>query len=713
MSSSVRRPPKRHEADRSLQASVRDLPGIGTKRQVLLGTLGIQSVGDLLVYPPIRYIDRTSFAAISDLVAGEARTVAATVVGFSLKPGRGKRLSIVEVEDASGRMRCLWFNQPYLKQVFLPGSRFVLSGTVRLDAHGPTMIHPEYEAFEDTDGAANEADTTSPASSAAGTELVHTGRIVPVYRTRPGMSQKQLRLVVKQALDTYADQVHDLLPDALRRTLGLVGLPEAIRSLHFPEDLTLAEAARRRLAFDEMLALQTLFAIARRQKRQRAGPTPPPTGIMAALISRLPFALTASQQTALSDIMADLAGPHPMRRLLQGDVGCGKTVVAALAAAAVCASGGQVALLCPTEILAEQHFVTMKRFLEPLGFSVGLLTGALEAPEREQTSRALADGRTRLIVGTHALIGERIAFKHLSLVIVDEEQRFGVFQRTKLVYNAPGAHLLVMSATPIPRTLALTAYGDLDVTVISQMPPGRGGHTTRLVRENQRAQALKQMAASINSGLQGFYVCPALEESSSDLINVSAARAEVARLLAPGRGIEILTGRTPRAKRAEILEGFLANRIGLVIATTVLEVGIDIPSATILVVEQAERFGLCQLHQMRGRVARTDAPSFSYFMVSDEASEKARARLKVLEATFDGFAVAEEDMMLRGPGEIGGTRQHGIPDLKFASLPEDLDLMLRARDEAFRSFLGGEAPAEWHGWLEAVTGLADGSRSVV
>jgi ATP-dependent DNA helicase RecG len=622
---------------------------------------------------------------------------------------RGRRLSIVHVEDSSGKMRCLWFNQPYLRRVFTPGATFVMSGPVRFDRHGPMMVHPEYEVL---DGGPERAGRAGRAPESQD-QLVHTGRIVPVYRTRPGLGQKQLRAVVKHAIDAYAGQIQDFLPEALRRSLGLADLRDAVSNIHFPSDLALAEAARRRLAFDEMLVFQTLFALARKGKQHTSGAPHPADDVIARFTSRLPFELTAAQQAALGDITADLAGPYPMRRLLQGDVGCGKTVVASLAAAAVCAAGGQAALLAPTEILAEQHFETMKRFLGPLGFSVGLLTGGLEPGERECADKAIAEGRTDMTVGTHALVGDRVNFKRLRLVIVDEEQRFGVLQRTKLVRDVPQAHLLIVSATPIPRTLALTAYGDLDVTVIGQMPPGRGRHTTRLVEEEERDRTLREVASSINAGLQGFYVCPALEEGQSNLVDVGAAKAEIERLLAPGRGIEILTGRTPRDKRAMILKGFLANRIGLVIATTVLEVGMDIPCATVLVVEQAERFGLCQLHQMRGRVARTDAASFSYFLMSDSASEKARTRLGVLEATFDGFNVAEQDLLLRGPGDIVGTRQHGIPDLRFALLPQDLDLMLRARDEAFGCVLGPGPSPEWEGWLEAVASLADGTRSIV
>ncbi len=705
MSSSARRPRIRSDAHQPLSSSIRDLPGVGKKREELLRSLGIETVGDLLVYPPTRYIDRKSFSRIADLREGEIQTVVARALKFEIKPVRGKRICIAHVEDASGKMRCVWFNQPFLRNVFKPGTTLVFSGAVHLDKHGPTMVHPEYED--------------------AASERLHTGRIVPVYRARPGLSQKQLRVLVKAALDTHARDVADYVPEAVRRELQLVALREAIGNLHFPSDLSEAERARRRMAFDEMLLFQTVFALARKEKgyagrvedgaRIGRRDDRATRGARAAekFMSHLPFRLTPAQTQAHDDIVADLTRPYPMRRLLQGDVGCGKTVVASLGAALVCQSGGQVALLCPTEILAEQHFETVRKYLAPFSFPVGLLTGGMPSDERQRATDAVASGETQVIVGTHALIGERIRFKDLRLVIVDEEQRFGVLQRTKLVRDTPHANLLVVSATPIPRTLALTAYGDLDITVIGEMPPGRGRHTTKVINAEAKPGVLREVAAWINAGLRGFYVCPALEESSIDLVDVGAAKARIEGLLKPGRGAEILTGRTARDKRAKILKDFLSDKIGLIVATTVVEVGMDIPSATILIVEQAERFGLSQLHQMRGRVARTDAESFSYFMVSEGASEKARARLSVLESTFDGFEIAEKDLMLRGPGDLVGTRQHGIPDLRFASLPEDMDLMLRARDEAFKSVLGQGASAEWHVWIDAVRSLTEGKISIV
>jgi ATP-dependent DNA helicase RecG len=683
---------KGNEASGGLRASISTLSGVGTKREDLLRELGVVTVGDLLVCPPRRYIDRTAFSSIIDLRDGEIQTVVGRVTGLDTKPARHKRIFLVHVEDASGQMRCVWFNQPYLRNVFRPGKTFVFSGRSRVDRFGRSMVHPEYEPMEG--------------------ELLHTGRVVPVYATRPGIGQKQMRNLVKQARDKHLGEVSDCVPDSIRRNLGLLPLREAIASLHFPPDMARAEEARKRLAFDEVLVFQTLFALSRRDRRQDGGDAPIPGSDMARFTGRLSYTLTASQAKALETILGDIRSPYPMRRLLQGDVGCGKTVVACLAAAAVCERGGQVALMCPTELLAEQHHATLGRFMGRFGYDVGLLTGSTDAGERSRIKAQLESGHLRVVVGTHALLAEGTGFRKLDLAMIDEEQRFGVLQRTGLVEKAPEADLLVISATPIPRTLALTAYGDLDVTVIDEMPPGRGKHSTRCVGEDKREALLRAIGSKVASGAQGFYICPAVDKSEAGLVDVGTALAKVRRHLGTRRA-EILTGRTPPAERYRIVEDFRAGRTGLIVATSVIEVGMDIPAATVLVVDQAERFGLSQLHQMRGRVARTSAESFSYLVVSESASERARERLKVLQATFDGFEIAEQDLVFRGPGDLVGTRQHGIPDLRFARLPEDTDLMLAARDEAFARVLGSDASEDWRHWIATVRNLTAGEVTVV
>jgi ATP-dependent DNA helicase RecG len=682
------RRPKRSDAQGALNQSIRTLPGVGTKREDLLRGLGIATVGDLLVYPPRRYIDRTTFSRIADLHAGEVQTVVATVSRAEVKPAGGRRLFIDHIKDASGEMRCVWFNQSYLRSVFRPGDAYVFSGKAQVDRFGRSMIHPEYEKAE--------------------SELLHTGRIVPVYSTRPGLGQKQLRMLARHALDTCLEEVADCLPASIRRKHDLAPLTYSLRNLHFPADLSHAEAARRRLAFDEALVFQSLFAMSRLERSESSAPGHIASDAVDRFARELPFDLTASQAKALGTILDDIKAPLPMRRLLQGDVGCGKTVVAALAAATVCDAGGQVALMCPTELLAEQHYQTFNRFMTPLGFRTGLVTGGMMPAERADVEERIESGSIDVAVGTHALIGDRARFRDLQFVIVDEEQRFGVIQRTALLRKAPHANALVVSATPIPRTLALTAYGDLDVTVIGETPPGRGKHMSRCAGERSRRGILERVARMVESGLQGFYVCPSVEKGEAGLMDVGNARKEVVRHLRPGLRVEILTGRTPREERLRIVEDFRAGRIAVIVATTVIEVGMDIPSATLLVVDQADRFGLSQLHQMRGRVARSEADSYSYFIVSESADERASERVAVLEATFDGFEIAEKDLMFRGPGDIVGTRQHGVPDLKFARLPEDTDLMLAARDEAFGRVLGNDTSEEWQIWLKAVRSLATG-----
>jgi ATP-dependent DNA helicase RecG len=693
MSSLRNRSQRRSDDKRSTLASVRALPGVGARRETILGELGVSAVGDLLLYPPRTYIDRQAFAPIAHLTNDLIQSVAATVRRAEVKPAGGRRLFVLHVEDGSGRMRCVWFNQPYLRNVFAPGRTYVFSGRVRIDRFGTQMIHPEYEE--------------------AGEELVHTGRIVPVYRIGPGISQKQMRILVKSALEGWLDDVLDPLPESTRSKIGLVRLNEAMADLHFPPDMERAERARRRLAFDEVLVFQTLFALERLKRGdpsgEQAGRAPSPDRFTEAL----PFDLTRSQEEALKSIVSDIAAVLPMRRLLQGDVGCGKTVVAGIAAAMVCGRGAQVALMCPTEILAEQHFATVSTLLSPHGFRSALLSGSLPETEKAETVRRMEQGSVEMVVGTHALIGHQAAFDKLGLIIIDEEQRFGVLQRAHLLREAPRADLLVISATPIPRTLALTAYGDLDVTVIDQMPPGRGAHFSTVVDRSGRRAVLEEVAERVAGGEQGYYVCPAVEEGDAGLVDAGTVRGEMAGMLAGRRRVEVLTGRTPKDARRTIIDAFRRGRIGLLVATTVVEVGMDVPSATVLVVDQAERFGLSQLHQMRGRVARSSSESRSYFIMSDGASERARERVAVLEKAFDGFVVAEQDLLLRGPGDPVGTRQHGAAGLKYAQLPRDLDLVTAARDEAFRRVLEGDTSAEWQVWLAAVDRLAEGSRVAI
>jgi ATP-dependent DNA helicase RecG len=723
MSSSAGKNRKSNDAEWPPLAGIAELPGIGPGRQKVLESLGIRSVIDLLLYIPRRYIDRKATVRVSDLTHGEIQTVAGEVVCVEVKRSGRKTLTLARVRDASGTVTCVWFNQPYLKNSLRRGRRYVLSGQVRRDRFGTALVHPEYEI--------------------AGEKQLHTGRMVPVYRLARGFGQRRMRRLADAALVRFADGVADPAPLELRRRLGLASLGEALWGLHYPDDLEHAARVRRRLAFDEMLLFQILFAraraegceAARRNARARgtgeagAAPRSPRRKALGPydLLASLPFDLTSSQKAVLGEVLADLESSLPMRRLIQGDVGCGKTVIASLGAVWVCGAGGQVALMCPTELLAEQHYGTMKTSLGKFGHSVALLVGGLPPRRQDAVLADLALGRVDMVVGTHSLFSERVDFGALRLVIIDEEQRFGVLQRAGLLAKAPEADLLAISATPIPRTLALTAYGDLDISVIDEMPPGRGRHTTRLVPEEESRAALREVASRMLAGEQAFYICPALEEGSLGLKDVEMARREVERLLEDGehtqagpggrgrggsRRVGVLTGRTGTAERQATIGAFEAGDLACIVATSVLEVGIDVPRATLLVVEQAHRFGLSQLHQMRGRVQRSSRDSHSYLIVPDSASGQAIERLKVLEGNYDGFDIAEQDLMLRGPGDIVGRRQHGVPDLRFTSLPEDLDLLHAAREEAFR-MVGSGGDAAYEAWLEVLGRAASGDRAII
>jgi len=689
MISSVKKRQKRNKPCLSLSSPVGALPGVGPKREALLADLGIRTVADLLTFAPRRYLDRRSIRKIADLRPGESQTVIAQARSANIKALKRKRIATVDFEDETGTLRCVWFGQPYMAKHFRPKSFYALSGTVRIDRFGISMIHPEYEDL--------------------GEDLLHTGRIVPLYSLKKGLGQRQMRSLIKFVLDVLSDSIVDLLPSTVRNELNLCNLSEALRTIHFPSCFDELEAARKRLALDELLLLQTLFALGRLNRRQQKRQKRLSMS-QSDLEAGLPFTLTRSQTVALSEILESMNCDLPMRRLLQGDVGCGKTVVLSLAAIAACFDGGQVAVMCPTEILAEQHYRTFSSFASDFGIEVGLLTAS--SVGRNQIFQQIEDGRIGIVVGTHSLLNQDLRFGDLRLIIIDEEQRFGVLQRLNLIEKNPEAHLIVVTATPIPRTLALAIYGDLDVITIDEKPPGRGSHKTRVVNMSERDMVLEEIGKRLRLGEQGYFICPALSEGEHGISNVEKVISELRRRFGEAK-ITALTGKTDRITRETILREFREKQIGIIVGTSVIEVGVDIPQATFLVVDQAERFGLSQLHQMRGRVARSSNDSISYLIFSDSASEIARRRLAVLESTFDGFEVAEQDLLMRGPGEIIGTRQHGLPELKFAKIPDDLDLMVYARENAFRRVLEDDRSEGWGEWIDAVSGVTEGRVVIV
>jgi ATP-dependent DNA helicase RecG len=668
------------------------LPGIRQGTAAKLARLGIKTVRDFLYTVPRRYLDYSQRLPIAKLEPGKEATVAGFVwEAFKVPPHRPVRAEAV-VGDDTGNVRVVWFNQPWmadqLERVRRANGRVFLSGKVT-DFQGFAAFHnPDYEL--------------------EGEAGIHTGRLVPVYPLTEDLAQRTMRRLAKLAVDRAAGAMPELLPPDLRQRTGLLDLPQAIRQAHFPDDRGLLEAGRRRLAFDELLTIQ-LGVLERRRAWQGtpdAHHVPPDAALLERFTGALPFRLTAAQERALDDVLGDLARPVPMSRLLQGDVGSGKTVVAAAALVLVAAAGCQGVLMAPTEILAEQHFQTFFQIMKPFPrvadepdrfavqiephtrpIAVGLLTGSTPASRRRKLYAEIAAGDLDILIGTHAVIQRGVEFRQLALAIVDEQHRFGAMQRDALRQKAGGsAHILVMTATPIPRTLALTLYGDLDLSVIDQLPPGRQPIRTRFVPANKRANAYQFVRARIAEGRQAFIICPLIEESEA--LAAKAATAEHQRLCTqvfPDLGAErigLLHGRMASRDKDAAMRRFKDGEWSILVSTPVVEVGIDVPNAAVMLIEGADRFGLSQLHQFRGRVGR--GPHESYcLLLADDPSPEAEERLRVLERTQDGFAVAEADLHLRGPGAVltQGLRQSGIADLRVADLA-DMRLLEEARREA-------------------------------
>ena len=659
-----------------LDAPVSTLPGVSTAYTARLRRLDILTVGDLLYHFPHRYDDYSTLKPINQLEYGEEVTIVGTVWESGTRRTRGGGEIVTSViADASGTIEAVWFNQPYLTRQLRPGRRIVLSGKIDEYLGRLTLQSPEWEPLE--------------------RELIHTGRLVPVYPLTRGLSARWMRRLTKRVVDHWAPGLQDYVPEVVRQRAGLMGLSTAVRQIHFPDDRQAAEEARRRLSFDEFFFIQ-LGMLRQRQKWQSQAGMPIPTNqaVLEAFQQSLPFELTGPQQSSVDHIVRDMAQPQPMSRLLQGDVGSGKTVVAAAAMLMAVAAGKQAALMAPTEILAEQHYRTLSELLadtEGWGLerpvSVALLTGSLNRVERRKVYTALASGQADIVVGTHALIQRHVTFHDLALVIVDEQHRFGVVQRGTLRGKGGSPHMLVMSATPIPRSLALTVYGDLEISVIDELPPGRQQIETRWLLPRERERAYAFVKAQIEKGRQAFILYPLIEES--DKVEARAAVEEYERLqreVFPGLEVGLLHGRMKGKEKDEIMTRFRQGEIDILVSTSVIEVGIDVPNATVMIVEGADRFGLAQLHQFRGRVGRGEHRSYC-LLLSDTASpddpqtRSTWERLKAIEGTQDGFALAEKDLELRGPGDFLGVRQSGLPALRLASL-SNLQVLEQARAEA-------------------------------
>ncbi|PZN10527.1 MAG: DNA helicase RecG [Bacillota bacterium] len=648
------------------------LPGVGRRTAQRLARLGLTTAGDLLWHLPRRYEDRSRWKRIAGLLAGETATVEAEVVeAEEVRTRSGRALVRATVTDGTGRLEVVFFNQPFRLQQLRPGRRLLFSGRVEEGYRGLRMDHPEVEFLEGDDDVP-----------------VHTARIVPVYPATEGMGQRFLRGLAWRVVGPLAERVPEILPSALRRALDLPDRATALRDIHFPPDEERLEAARRRLAFEEWFVMQIALARARGQKRQLPGRAHRPDGPrLARFMASLPFELTPAQLRVIDEIRRDMESPRPMQRLVQGDVGSGKTVVAAWALVKAAESGAQGALMAPTEILAEQHARRLRELLRPAGVEVALLTGSQPAAERESVLAGLASGAIPVVVGTHALIQEQVRFADLGLVIIDEQHRFGVRQRALLQDKGRVPDLLVMTATPIPRSLALTLYGDLDLSVIDQLPPGRKPVRTVWLRERQRRRAYDLLAARVSAGEQGYVVCPlvdgAVEENGSGEEAAKAVKpwAEYIARRYPRLRVGILHGRLPGAEKERVMSLFEQGRLDVLVATTVVEVGVDVPNATVMIIEGADRFGLAQLHQLRGRVGR-GAKEALCVLVADARSEEGRHRLEAMCRTQSGFEIAEIDLRLRGPGDFFGTRQHGLPALRVADPVRDAGLLRQAREAA-------------------------------
>ena len=652
-----------------LFSPVTDLRGVGPARAAALQRLGIFTLYDLLAYFPRDYEDRTNPVEIAQLQPGVPACFEALVVSQPVlrRIGKGRDVTNLTVADETGKLTLHYFNQPYIKTQLHYGERYYFYGA--LLERGMQMANP---AFEE-----------------AGRPGTVTNRLLPVYPLTAGLSNRTLCACIRQAFSA-AGALPELLPETVREQYGLCGVTEAYTSVHAPESWDALQRARKRLVFEEFFIFSAGLAVLR-ASRTELHTIPYDTACMDAFFRALPFRLTGAQSGAIDQILRDLSSGHVMNRLVQGDVGSGKTMVAAAACFCAVQNGRQAAFMAPTEILAEQHARTLTQLLGPLGVRVLLLTGSRTAAQKRAAREQLASGEAQLVVGTHALLSGTVVFRDLGLVVADEQHRFGVAQRTKLTEKGRSPHLLVMSATPIPRTLALIAYGDLDVSVIGELPPGRRPVETFLVSEALRERLNGFIRRQCSEGHQVYVVCPAVEESEDGGLRSAEAWAQtLQQSVFPDLRVGLLHGKMKSAEKDAALAAFSAGETDILVATTVVEVGVDVPNATLMVIENAERFGLSQLHQLRGRVGRGGAQSYCV-LVSGTRQEETKKRLEALCRTTDGFQIAEQDLALRGPGDFFGSRQHGLPLLKVASLQMDLETLQAAQQAAATVIRGAES----------------------
>ncbi len=654
-----------------MDQSIQYIRGVGRERSKIFQKLGITTVKDALYYLPRRYEDRRFLRSIASLRYGEIETVKARVVSVELIERKGLKILELTMSDGTGVLKAKWFNQPYLKRLFNPGQELILSGRVERNTFwgiGFEMENPEYEFYEGDD------------------ELIHTSRIVPVYSLTKGITQRQMRRIMFSLVNDYAGHIKEHLPQEILRRFNLPTLSESLYNVHFPsedqdiEDLNNFKTPfQRRLAFDEIFFFQTGLSLLRRNKTLSRGIAFSAKGRMVERLREiLPFKLTAAQERVFKEIINDMSSPYQMNRLIQGDVGCGKTVIALMAMLVAVEDGYQAALMAPTEILAEQHYINIHRIVERLGLRIALLTRGVD----ERPLDLIERGEIPIVIGTHALIQESVRFKRLGLVVIDEQHRFGVMQRSALRSKGINPDVLIMTATPIPRTLALTLYGDLDYSIIDELPPGRSPVITKVMNQHQKRELYNLIATEVSRGRQVYVVYPVIDESEELNLKSAIKGKEAFQRLFPQFRIGLLHGRMKTSEKEEIMTAFKDHEIDILVSTTVIEVGIDVPNATVMIIVHAERFGLSQLHQLRGRVGRGKEQSYCILLAYEPLTEEARRRLDAMVRFSDGFSIAEEDLLIRGPGEFFGTRQSGMPDLRIANIVRDADMVLPAREAA-------------------------------
>jgi ATP-dependent DNA helicase RecG len=657
-----------------LENNIQYINGIGPKKAtVLKQELGIDTVEDLLYFCPRKYIDRSSFKPIKDVFINENVTVGGHIVETFVTGRKRKYLQVI-IDDGTDSVSGIFFNSiHYFVGIFKPGDYVLFSGTVEF-YNGKQIVHPDFD-FIDEDSQI---------------KSINTGRIIPLYRSteklkKIGLDSRGFRRIMRTLLDSVIDYVKDPLDEPLLRRLGFISLKEAVFSIHFPESLDNAEAARRRLAFNELFFLQYYLSISRKYSREESHAIGKKVedSYYKKFLSTIPFQLIDDQIKCIAEIKSDIENPYPMNRLLQGDVGSGKTIVSIAASLLVCGRGDQSAYMAPTEVLANQHYETFKKYI-PDNINVALLTGNTSIGEKKKIYEQISSGEINIVIGTHALFQEKVIFNNLGLIIIDEQHKFGVNQRAKLREKGRHTDLLIMTATPIPRSLSLTLYGDLDVSYIYEKPKNRLTIKTLSFPESKIQGVYNSVEKYISQGRQVFFVLPIIQESEK--VDLKSAIEEYNKLrteIFPQRRVDILHGKMSSEEKNSIMQRFKNGDIDILISTTVIEVGIDVPNASIMVIEHAERFGLAQLHQLRGRVGRSEHQSFCALVYPDNVSAEAVKRIETIVSIDDGFKIAEEDLKFRGAGEIIGSRQHGrYSGFEFANIKNDIDLILKAKKEA-------------------------------